>query len=71
MAVGWAKIRMRWLHIHKAALGRLGYCTQDSMESQDETVEGLMYACSKDDNHEQQMTPGAGRFSCIQFTISP
>jgi len=38
---------------YKAALGRVGHRTQDSMESQDGTVEGLMYARSEDDSHEE------------------
>jgi hypothetical protein len=33
----------------KAALGRVGHHTRDSMESQDGTVEGLIYALSEDD----------------------
>ena len=31
----------------------VGHRTQDSMESQDGTVEGLMYAHSEDNNHEE------------------
>lgn len=38
--------------VFKAALARVGHRTQASMESQDGTVEGLMYARSEDDEHE-------------------
>jgi len=37
----------------KAALGRLEHRAQDSVESQDGTVEGSMYARSEDDEHEE------------------
>ena len=61
---------------HKAALGRVGHRTQDSMESQNGTVEGLMYDRSEDDHdHEdtiqRQTTLEAGKPSPITFTASP
>jgi len=59
----------------KAALGRVGHRTQDSLESQDGTVEGLMYARSDDNEHEetilQQTTLEARKPSPIPFTTSP
>ena len=61
--------------VFKAALGRVGYQTQDSVESQGGTVEGLMYACSEDDEHEetilQRTAFETGKPSPIPFTTSP
>ena len=37
---------------YQAVLGHVGYCTQDSMESHDGTLEGLMYARPEHDEHE-------------------
>ena len=58
---------------YKAALGRVGHHTQDSME--DGTVEGLMYARSDEDEHEEQLlqttTLDASKPSPIPFTTSP
>ena len=56
-------------------MGRVGHRAQDSVESQDETVEGLMYPRSEDDEHEetilQKATLDAGKLSPIPFTTSP
>ena len=41
---------------YKAALGQLGYRIHNSTESQDGTVERLMYARFEDNNHEQRTT---------------
>ena len=58
---------------YKAALARVGHRTQDSMEAG--TVEGLMYARSEDDEHEEQQpqttTLDASKPSPIPFTTSP
>jgi len=66
----------------KTALGRVGHRTQDSLESQNGTVEGLMYARSEDDEREetilQRTTLDAGKPSptspsnaLLSPTISP
>ena len=59
---------------YKVALARVGHRTQDSME--DGTVEGLMYARSEDDEHEdvtqRTTTLDSGKSSPIPFiTTSP
>jgi len=58
---------------YKAALARVGHRTQDSMD--DGTVEGLMYARSEEDEHEEKQplstTLDAGKPSPIPFTTSP
>ena len=59
----------------RAVLGRVVHCAQDSMESQDGMVEGLMYASSEDDEHEetilQKKTLKARKPSPIPFTTLP
>jgi len=55
---------------YKSALRRAGDRKQDGMESEDGTVEGLMYARSEDDHDQQEpMTLEGGRPSPI--TTSP
>lgn len=59
----------------KAVLGRVGYRTQDSVESQGGTVEGLMYARSEDDEYEETILQRTAfeteKPSPIPFTTSP
>ncbi|KIM37247.1 hypothetical protein M413DRAFT_448563 [Hebeloma cylindrosporum] len=55
---------------YKSALDRGGHRTQPSMESLDGTVEGLMYARSEDDEHED-ITQRRTLEAPIPFTSSP